>query len=161
MDRFILWMTLVAALGSGLMGGFFFAFSNLVMAALGRIPVPAGISAMQSINVVVLNPLFFLGFFGTALLSLVLAVLAVVRFGSPGMIFVLAGSLLYLVCIIVVTIAANVPMNEALAKVDPESATGASMWSDYLVRWTQWNHARTVGGLAACGSFMLALRSMG
>jgi uncharacterized membrane protein len=46
----------------------------LDLLALGRIPAPAGIAAMQSINIVVINPWFFAAFFGTAVLSI--AVLA-------------------------------------------------------------------------------------
>ena len=53
---------LAAALGSGLIGGLFFAFSSFVMKALGRLPPAKGIAAMQEINVVVLNPLFFAAF---------------------------------------------------------------------------------------------------
>lgn len=45
----------LAALGSALMAGTFFAFSSFIMGALGRLPPAEGISAMQSINVVVLN----------------------------------------------------------------------------------------------------------
>ncbi len=35
-----------AAVGSGLMAGLFFVFSNFAMRALGRIPTPGGMSAM-------------------------------------------------------------------------------------------------------------------
>jgi uncharacterized membrane protein len=48
----------IALLGSALIGGIFFAFSSFVMKALARVPSPEGIAAMQSINVVVLNPSF-------------------------------------------------------------------------------------------------------
>ena len=66
MEPLIFALEFFAALGTGLMAGFFFAFSDTVMGALRRLPQAAGISAMQSINVVVLNPLFFAVFFGTA-----------------------------------------------------------------------------------------------
>ena len=42
-------LTLIAALGCGLVAGVFFAFSTFVMKALGRVPPEAGISVMQSI----------------------------------------------------------------------------------------------------------------
>jgi len=58
-------LTLLGALGAGLVAGIFFAFSAFVMTALGRLPAPKGIAAMQSINVAVLNPAFFSVFFGT------------------------------------------------------------------------------------------------
>ena len=58
------------------MAGYFFAFSATVMRALERQPAAPGIAAMQAINVVVLNPLFLGTFFGTAILSLVLDIVA-------------------------------------------------------------------------------------
>lgn len=151
--------TVIAALGAGLMGGFFFAFSNLVMASLGRLAPDAGITAMQTINVVVQNPVFFIGFFGTAAFSLALAVVAVMNLANPGMVMLLVASLLYLVCIIAVTVAFNVPMNEALAQMDATSAAAAGYWAEYLQRWTMWNHIRTIGGLASSGVFILAARA--
>jgi len=50
-DGVLLIMTLVAALGCGLMAGLFYAFSVSVMKALARLPSAAGIAAMQFINV--------------------------------------------------------------------------------------------------------------
>ena len=84
MDSLVPILTFLAALGSGPMAGFFLAFSATVMWALKRQPPAAGISAMQAINVVVLNPLFLGTFFGTAILSLVLDIVALVRFSEPG-----------------------------------------------------------------------------
>jgi uncharacterized membrane protein len=49
-DQLLLALTLVAALGCGLMAGLFFAFSVSVMKALARLPSAEGIAAMQSIN---------------------------------------------------------------------------------------------------------------
>lgn len=73
--------TFAAALGGGLIAGTFFAFSAFVMGALKRLPPAQGIAAMQSINVVVINPLFLGVFLGTAALSLALLVAAF--FGWP------------------------------------------------------------------------------
>jgi uncharacterized membrane protein len=57
-------LTLLAALGSGLMAGVFFAFSAFVMRALAQLAPPHGMAAMQAINVAVLNPLFLGTFIG-------------------------------------------------------------------------------------------------
>ena len=117
-----------------------------------------GISAMQSINVVIVNPLFLVVFFGTAALSILLAIVALVRLSEPGALYILAGGLIYLAGSILVTMVFNVPLNNALAAVKPDSAEGESFWRRYLSVWTAWNHARTVACLAACASFILALR---
>src|SRR5947199_3675360 len=84
MNNPIYLLTFVAALGSGLVAGIFFAFSNFVMKALGCVPPAQGIAAMQSINVVVLNRWFFAVFFGSAVFCLVLPIGSFVRCQKPG-----------------------------------------------------------------------------
>lgn len=150
-----------AVLGSGLLAGFFFSFSNTVMGALGRIPAPAGIAAMQSVNVVVQNPLFLLAFFGVPFLGLALAVYALFHLGQAGSLALLVGGVLLAAGMFGVTVVFNVPMNEALAAADPQSQTAAALWQDYLHRWTQWNHVRTVACLLACLAYVMAFRAAG
>jgi uncharacterized membrane protein len=150
-------LTLLAALGSGIMAGLFFAFSTFIMQAFGKRPAPVGIAAMQSINETILNPIFFSVFFGSALLSLVLAILAVIGWSDAGSGWRLAGALLYLVGSIGITMQWNVPLNNRLAKAAPDSAEGATLWAHYLKVWTQWNHVRTIGCLGASGSFILGM----
>jgi uncharacterized membrane protein len=83
MDRLLFVLTFLSALGAGLIAGLFFAFSSFVMTALSRLPPPAGISAMQSINVAVLNPVFFAAFFGTAALCILLIIAGLIRWSEP------------------------------------------------------------------------------
>jgi uncharacterized membrane protein len=64
-------------------------------------------------------------------------------------VYLLVGSLLYLVGEIGVTIAFNIPLNDALAKVAPDSTEGGNLWLRYLTEWTFWNHIRTLAALAA------------
>ena len=157
MNNPICLLTFLAALGSGLVAGIFFAFSNFVMKALARVPPAQGIAAMQSINVVVLNRWFFAVFFGTAVCCLALAITSLVRWQKPGGGYLLVGSLVYLIGTILVTIAYNVPLNDALATVDPSNADAAPIWTNYLKTWTAWNHVRTVAALASAGLFTMAL----
>ncbi len=65
MDQLFIVLVILCALGSGTIGGVFFAFSNFVMPALARIAPAEGIHAMQAINVTVLNRLFLGTFMGT------------------------------------------------------------------------------------------------
>jgi uncharacterized membrane protein len=157
MDTLLFASTFFAALGSGLIGGLFFAFSAFVMSALGRLPPAGGISAMQSINVAVLNPVFFAAFFGTAALSILLAIAAFAGWSGAASLYLLAGSLLYLVGTILVTMVFNVPLNNRLATVSADSAAGTDLWKRYLSDWTVWNHVRTAASLAAAACFMMAL----
>jgi uncharacterized membrane protein len=130
----------------------------IVMTALARLPAPHGIAAMQSINIAVINPMFLATFVGTAVACAALVVAALSSWTEPRAAYLLAGGLLYLVGAVLVTIVFNVPRNDALAAVDPNSAEAATLWIRYVVGWTAWNHLRGVAALAAAGSLTLALR---
>ena len=154
-ERISFALTFLAALGSGLIAGVFFIFSVAIMRSLER--VPGGMAAMQSINVVILNPMFLGVFMGTALVCVVLAIGSVVRWQQPGAMWMLAGALLYLAGSFGITAIFNVPMNNALVAADPSSAAGQDVWKNYLTNWTFWNHIRTVATLAASASLIAAL----
>ncbi len=151
-------LKLVAILGCGIIAGVFFAFSTFVMPALARLKPQEGIIAMQSINITVINPLFMTALFGTAVICLFLAVFSVLKWHQPIAVYLLVGSLLYLLGTIAVTIAFNVPLNDALAKVDPSSVEGAGLWAKYLTNWTLWNHVRTIAAFGATTAFAIAFR---
>ncbi|MGO4128864.1 DUF1772 domain-containing protein [Inquilinus sp. YAF38] len=157
-ERLMSVLVLLSALGSGLVGGIFFAFSTFVLGALARLPAPQGIAAMQSINIVVINPLFMAAFMGTAVLCIIVAAGALLGWAEAHPTLVLAGAVLYLAGNIVVTMTGNVPLNNALAAVDPASAEGAAIWARYIPSWNLWNHVRTATGLAAAGCFTIAWR---
>ncbi len=157
-DGFLRVLTLTAALGCGLVGGMFFAFSTFIMKALNRLPPAQGIAAMQSINVTVINPLFMTAFFGTAAACAILTISSLLSWHRAGNTFLLVGCLLYLFGSILVTFAFNVPRNDALAAVDPASAEGARLWAGYVPGWTVWNHVRTAAALAAAAALSIALR---
>ena len=154
MERVQYFATLIAALGSGLIAGSFFVFSVAVMRALER--VPGGMVAMQSINVVILNPAFLGVFLGTAIVSVVAAILGLVRWEFPRSGYVLAGAVLYVVGSFLVTVVFNVPLNNTLVAADPSSTAGQESWKTYLTDWTIWNHVRTLTSLAALLFFILA-----
>ncbi|TJV04790.1 MAG: DUF1772 domain-containing protein [Mesorhizobium sp.] len=147
-----------AAIGSGVVGGVFFAFSNFVMPALARLPAASGIAAMNSINVTVITPAFMTALFGTGLICLVLIAGAIIGWSQPGSFWLLAGALIYLVGNPIVTMVFNVPLNDALATVDPASSESATLWSRYLDEWVMWNHVRAITAIAAMASFWFAAR---
>ena len=139
------------------MAGVFFAFSAFVMKAFARLPPGEGMAAMQSVNVAVLNPLFLAVFLGTAAACVLALVSSWLRWHDPAAVYLLVGSLLYLVGTFLVTMVFNVPKNNALAAADPASADGARLWSSYLANWTAWNHIRAAAALAAAAALTIAL----
>jgi uncharacterized membrane protein len=151
-------LTVVAAVGAGVSGGVFFAFSTFVMKALGRLPDGEAISAMNAINKAAPSPVFMLALFGTGAVSVALSVVALRHLDQSWAAYVLIGGALYLVCL-VLTMAYHVPHNEALALVDPRSPGAARAWAQYHSPWTAWNHVRTVTALAGATAFISALRA--
>ncbi|CAN7403417.1 DUF1772 domain-containing protein [Rhizobium sp. LjRoot254] len=156
-DRIIHALTITSVLGSGIVAGVFFAFSSFVMAALARLPANQGIAAMQSINITVINPLFMLILFGTGLLGAALAVGVYLAWPQPRGLLLVAGAVIYIVGVLGVTMAGNVPLNDALAATNPQSAESASWWAGYLKDWTTWNHVRTIASALSMLLFLLAL----
>lgn len=147
---------LLAAIGCGLIAGVFFAFSTFVMKALAQQPVAQGIATMQAINLTVINPWFMTVFLGTAIACIGITIAVLFNWAQPNAIYLLIGSLLYLVGTFGVTMVCNVPLNDALAIVDPNSPDGATLWAKYLTDWTFWNHVRMVAAIAASALLMWA-----
>jgi uncharacterized membrane protein len=157
-DGFLFVLTLVTAVACALVAGFFFAFSTTVMRTLARVPASQGLVAMQTMNVVVINPFVMMALFGTALVCIVLVVAALVEWGEPYAVYLLIGGAVYLVGTILLTIGYHVPRNDALATVDPNSADAEDHWRRYVQTWTAGNHVRTVAPLAAATLLTIALR---
>jgi uncharacterized membrane protein len=150
----LLWFS---AIGCGLLAGLYFAFSAFVMTAFDRIGQTQGIAAMNAINVEIVKSLFMPFFLGTTLTSSILAVMAVLRWGEPGTTAMLAAGVLYVLGMFIVTMVFNVPLNDALAAVDPSSTEATSLWKRYLKDWTLWNHVRTIASTAAFALFIAAI----
>jgi uncharacterized membrane protein len=156
-NKLFLILTLLSALGCGLVGGVFFAFSTFVMKSLAALSRSQGIAAMKSINIAVLNPMFLGVFLGTGLLCIILVIFSAPTWHKPGAALALVGGFLYLVGTLLVTITCNVPRNDALASLDPVGAESAQFWTDYVRVWTAWNHVRTISAVAASVLMMIAL----
>jgi uncharacterized membrane protein len=151
-------LTFVTALGCGVSAGALFAFSSFVMPALARLQPAQGIAAMQSINVMAVTPVFMTALFGTAVLSVALAVWAVVDWHDSFGPWLLAGSALYVAGTTGLTMVYHVPRNNALAALDPEGPDAEPRWRRYVAEWTRGNHVRVAAGVAAAAALTEALR---
>ncbi len=52
----------------------------------------------------------------------------------------------------------NVPLNNKLSKLDPDSTEAAKYWLTYLSEWMRWNHVRTIASVIAAALLIVALR---
>ncbi|MCB1754823.1 MAG: DUF1772 domain-containing protein [Gammaproteobacteria bacterium] len=135
---------ILALIGSLLVAGIFFAFSSFIMKALARLPSSEGIAAMQSINIVVINPTFLTVFIGTTAISLMLVIISIWAWGVPASPYFLIGGLLYVVGTFLVTGMGNVPLNNQLAEMNANDPRASDIWQLYLVKWTWLNTIRTI-----------------
>ena len=152
---------ILALIGSGIVGGVFFAFSSFVMKALGRLPSSEGIAAMQSINVVVINPSFLGAFMGSALLSVAVVVLVLQNDSSAAAPFFIGGAMSYFLGTFLVTLFGNVPMNDKLAASSATDPAAIKYWDHYLDHWSMLNHIRTGAAVAAVLMYTVGLLQIG
>ncbi|MEQ1518667.1 MAG: anthrone oxygenase family protein [Usitatibacteraceae bacterium] len=150
----MLWFSVI---GSGLIGGLYFAFSAFIMTSLGRLDQTSGIAAMNAINVDIQRSLFMPIFLGSTLVAAILAIIGLLRWGEPYALSTLLGGIIYVVGMTVVTMVFNVPLNNALAKVPPGTPEATALWARYLKDWTLWNSVRTWACLIATVFFVLSL----
>ncbi|TKT75801.1 anthrone oxygenase family protein [Aquamicrobium sp. LC103] len=157
LERPLIPLTFVAAIGSGVVAGIFFAFSSFVMPAFGRVPAESGMAVMNAVNITVYNPGFMVLFMGTAAASLLLAFGSYVWWDNFDGKLILLAALTYLVLCAGVTFAVNVPLNDALAAADQGSQQQADLWVRILNDWTFWNHVRTAAALVSAIALTVVL----
>ncbi|MFE6523512.1 DUF1772 domain-containing protein [Streptomyces sp. NPDC057794] len=151
------WLTVLGVLGTGLVAGVFCGFSTFVMRGLATLPPAQGVAAMQAINGAAVTPPFMAVFLGTAVLCAVTAVVTFVLWPDRGAVELQVGSALYLFGSFGLTVVANVPRNEALARLRPGTSEAAAYWPAYVREWTRWNHIRTVASAGAALAYVQAL----
>ncbi|WP_343702770.1 anthrone oxygenase family protein [Chitinophaga sp.] len=142
----------LTAVTTALMAGLFYAYSFSVSPGLGRLADAEYIRAMQHINRAILNPVFYAGFMGTLLL---LPFSAYLHYGQPLSVrfwCLAAAALVYAVGVFGITMAVNVPLNEALNAFNTEPASLseiAARRAGFEVRWNTFNNLRTLFAVVA------------
>ena len=141
-------VAVVALLTNGLVAGLFFAFVVAVSPGLRRVDDVAFTGAFRAINAAILRPAFLLVFVAAPATAVLLAVLHVLD-GSSASAWAV-GAAAASVATFVVTVARNVPLNEALARADVSGPTSASAARRaFESPWTRWNAVRTLTGVCA------------
>ncbi|MFI2376668.1 DUF1772 domain-containing protein [Streptomyces sp. NPDC018964] len=150
-------LTVLGVLGTGLTAGVFCAFSTFVMRGLATLPPAQGVAAMRAVNVPAVRPAFMLLFLGTAVLCAVVTVVTFVLWPDEGAVEMLVGGVLYLAGSSGLTVVANIPRNEALARLEPDGPEAVAYWPVYVREWTAWNHVRALASAGAAVAYLLAL----
>lgn len=133
-----------------LLAGVFFGYAVSVNGALGRLTDKEYIRAMQSINKVIQNPLFFLSFMGPVVLLPLITILSWDDASTRG-VLLLAASAVYIIGSFVVAVAGNVPLNDKLAQVDTTAneASLALARRSFEKPWNNLHTVRTIASIAA------------
>ena len=146
----------IATLLTGLSAGLCFTWTNSVTTGLARLTDVGYLEAFQQMNRSILNPLFFLVFFGP-----VLAILtsAIQHRTYPDQILwmLIIAFAIYFVGVGLVTIFGNVPINEVLDKTDLSSISevdARSLRAQFENKWIKLHLIRTY---ASSISFLLLI----
>ncbi|WP_406235665.1 DUF1772 domain-containing protein [Nocardia sp. NBC_01009] len=161
MTAFRIAALVAATLTTGLIAGLFYAYANSVMPALNRTDDRAMIDVMQKINVVIINPVFMIGFMGTVAFSVLAAALHLGKEHRTTLIWIAVALVLNIIAF-AVTSGSNVPLNDQLAAAgDPASIVDlAQVRADFESAWVRWNIVRavfhTLAFLALIGALFVA-----
>ncbi|MFC7241906.1 DUF1772 domain-containing protein [Catellatospora aurea] len=163
MDAVRMVVLVAATVTMGIMAGVFGLYSHTVMPGLRRTDDRTFVGAFQALDRAIINPWFMLGGFLGALVFTAGSVLLLFGPGSPALSWTIAALVLYL-AVFVITIAVNVPMNNALkAAGEPDQiADLAGVRARFdEAKWSRWNHVRTVATTVALICLAVALLNYG
>lgn len=153
---------IAATLFVAIVTGLLFGFALLTMPGIGRMSDREFVRAFQFIDRIIQNghPLFVVTWAGSALL-LPLATVLSFRTGVEAQpVLILSATVGYYLGVQLPTIAINVPLNNALQKVDAVSLDEATIGAarrDFETRWNRWNQVRTVVGVAVTVLLLIAI----
>ncbi|MFI2210967.1 DUF1772 domain-containing protein [Streptomyces sp. NPDC020141] len=153
----------LAIVSNGLYAGFMLTFRTGVMPALARLTDEQFLAAMRRINEVVPRPLFLLTF-----VSIVLFPALALAFPTEGRTaaerWLLVGCLVCAVLNHLVTVAGNVPLNNALAASERSGGETADRAADRAEDWAaraafepRWNRLHLVRTLLTVAAFALSV----
>jgi len=141
---------------TGLSAGFFYAWSVSVIPGTLKVSSIVYLETMQSINRAILNPPFFIVFFGTMIL---LGTSSVLHFNTNQTVFwmFLAATLTYLIGTFGVTAFGNVPLNNQLESLNLTDLTPGYIAEFREYYETNWNRLHMIRTAFALAAFMITL----
>ncbi len=140
---------ILATLLCALTAGFVFAFATVVMPGIGKLGDREFIRSFQVIDGIIQagQPVFGLVWMGSVVALLLSAVMGALQLDGIERVLVVVSALVYVLGVQVPTFRINVPLNNALQRLDinamDEDAL-ASARRTFENRWVRWNSIRTV-----------------
>lgn len=149
-----------AAFLTALITGLFYAYACSVNLGLGRLSDTAYLKAMQNINRAILNPWFFMSFMGTLVMLPVGTWLQYKAGHTESFYYLLAATAIYLIGTFGVTVLGNVPLNEALDKLDIDAASVSEIKTQRIrfeIPWNRLNWVRTMASILSLVMVLMAI----
>lgn len=148
----------IAIILTGLSAGFFYAWQVSVIAGTKRVMDITYLETMQAINRAILNPAFFLIFFG----SLIMLTISTAQHYQKGLIFwiMLLSTMVYFAGTFGVTALGNVPLNDSLDVINLKEMTAEKMAVTRINYEVKWNRLHLIRTVFAVFSFLLSLAAL-
>ena len=153
---FILFGTVVL---TGLSAGLFYAWSVSVIPGTQKVADPAYLETMQNINRAILNPSFFLIFFGSIFF---LSIASIYEFHENKVAFwlLLSASIFYLIGTVGVTGLGNVPLNNQLDALELTKINASKIAEFRKFYELNWNRLHLIRTIFAVISFLLSVLAL-
>ena len=149
----------LAILFTGLSAGLCFTWTNAVTPGIGRLNDLGYLQSFQQMNRTILNPVFFIVFFGPFFLNLV----NIYLFNSSSntmVLLLITAATFYFFGVILITIFGNVPLNDMLDKVDLSSANINELRQLREKFEVKWNRLHSIRTFTSIISFILLIISL-
>jgi uncharacterized membrane protein len=149
-------LLVITATITGLTAGLFYSWSVSVTPGIGRLGDREYLASFQAMNRAIINPMFMICFLGAAVM---LPVTLLAHRGTQQFWLLLGATVCYLAGVIAVTFAGNIPLNNALDKLNIASSTAdqlATFSAQFENKWNTLNHIRSVANTAALVLAILA-----
>lgn len=148
----------ITVLLNALSTGFFFAWSVSVILGTNKVGHLTYLETMQNINREILNPVFFIVFFGS-LIALVIS--TYLQFNNKTVfVLVLASTIIYLIGTFGVTAFGNVPLNNELEALTITKLNLMELKDFRIYYENAWNHFHGIRTISSMASFTLLLISI-
>ena len=141
---------------TGLSAGLFYAWSISVIPGTQKVVDSTYLETMQSINRAILNPAFYVVFFGSIIF---LSIGSIYEFNTHKTIFwlMLSSSIFYLMGTVGVTAMGNVPLNNQLEVLNLGEMASSKISAFRAFYETNWNRLHLIRTVFAVASFLLSV----
>jgi uncharacterized membrane protein len=144
----------------GFSAGFFYSWEVSVIPGTSRVSNLSYLETMQQINRAILNPKFFLRFFGSLIFLVLSSYLHYRDAINSAFWLMLLATIAYLFGTFGVTAFGNVPLNDALDAINLQQLNSTQLEDIRLSYESKWNRLHTIRTLFSMLSFSLALLAL-